>query len=129
VKKNIVHKNNLSKQELSDGEVLRSLKVRVKLMKQQKQTFHQMFGATRFVYNRAIDLIRSGEKPTFFNIKSKVFCKNENSKSKEHSWLFDHTVVPRGAKDMAIHELCSSIAATKESLKTKNRKIEFDMKC
>ena len=29
---------------------------------------------------------------------------------------------------MAIHELCASIAATKESLKAKNQKVQFEMK-
>lgn len=127
-KKIVKHSNNLSKQEIGDDEVLRSLKIRIKPTEDQKKRFHKIFGATRFVYNKAIDFVNTKHKPVFTKLKSEILNKEKNPEADQYPWLFDHKEVPRDAKDMAVHELCASIASTKESLKANNKKVEFEMK-
>lgn len=109
------HSNNLSKEELNEyHQILRSLKIRIKPTEEQKKIFHKIFGVTRFVYNKAIDFVKAGHKPTFTTLKGEILNGDNNPEASQYPWLFDHhNEVPRDAKDMAIHELCSSIAATK----------------
>src|SRR5690606_17031561 len=120
--------NKLSKQEVNNDETLRAFRVRIRPTEAQKRKFHKIFGATRFVYNRAVDFVKAGHKPSFQKLKGIILNKEKNPNAKNYPWLFDHKDVPRDAKDMAIHELCSSIASTKESLKAKRQKVEFEIK-
>jgi hypothetical protein len=83
---------------------------------------------TCFVYNKAIDFVNTGNKASFTKLKKNILNKSNNPESERYPWLFNHEEVPRDAKDMAIHELCASIAATKESLKAKKQKVKFEMK-
>ena len=126
-KKIVVHTNNLSKQEIGEDEVIRSLKVRIKPTKEQKEKFHKIFGVTRFVYNKAVDWVNQGHKPAFKKLKSILLNKDKNPEADQYPWLFTDEI-SRDAKDMAIHELCAAIASTKESLKAKKQKIVFEMK-
>jgi len=124
----IQHSNNLSKDEIPEGFVIRSLKVRIKPTVEQKKIFQRIFGVTRFIYNQAIDFVNHSQKPNFVSLKKMILSKDNNPRAENYPWLFDHTEVPRDAKDMAIHELCCAMASTKESLKARNKKIEFEMK-
>jgi IS605 OrfB family transposase len=90
------------------------------------------------LYNKAVDVANSGGSTSFFKLKKSLLNEKDNPNAKEYPWLFDHSKVPRDAKDMAIHELSSAVHATKEAFKEKQRKakeagkkipkIEFNMK-
>jgi IS605 OrfB family transposase len=83
--------------------------------------FHRWFGITRFAYNEALRLINEkGWKPCWKTLKSHLLNKYKNDDACAYPWLFDNNLCPCDAKVSAIHDLCSAIATTKESLKAKN---------
>jgi IS605 OrfB family transposase len=84
--------------------------------------FHRWFGITRFVYNEALRLVTEGGwQPSFKPLKNYLLNEEKNIKSSLYPFVYDHSLCPRDAKDMAVKELCDAIAATKESLIAKHK--------
>ena len=128
-KKIATHTTGLSEEVVMDDEVLRSLKVRILPTMEQKEMFHHYFEITRFIYNKCIDwTMRGPHKPNFTSLKKKFLTKNLNPEANQYPWVFNN-YVPRDCRDMAIQELCSAIATTKESLEAKGKDPNlFEMK-
>jgi hypothetical protein len=109
----------MSKKILGEDEMLRTRRIRIQPTETQKKLFHRWFGITRFAYNEALRLIEEDRrKPCFIPLKG-YLLKQENDSENRYPFLFDHDLCPSDAKLEAIRELCSAIAATKKSLKTK----------
>ena len=128
-RKEVKHANKRSKEEVTENEIMRSIKVKISPTPAQKKIFHHIFGITRFVYNKAIDRVNDGAKASWVPIKMELLNKDKNPEAAQYPWLFDHKQCPYDAKCAAVHELCASIASTKESLKAKKKDPKkFEMK-
>jgi hypothetical protein len=113
---------SLSKKNLKEDEVLRTKRIRIKSTDEQNKLFHLWFIIKRRVYNEALWMTTEGGwKPSFKPLKGYLLNEEKNIKCHRYSFLFDHFICPRDAKDMAVKELCGAIAVTSESLIPKKK--------
>ncbi len=119
-----------SKKVLQDNEMIVTRKIRIHPTTGQKKLFQRWFGITRFVYNEALRLVEEEKMhPSWKPLKMYLLNKEENKNASKYPWLFDKDLCPYDAKVSAVHELCSAIATTKESLKAKKKNPnKFEMK-
>lgn len=97
-------------------------KIRIHLTTKQKKLVQRWFGITRFVYNEALRLVEENKmKSNWKQLKMYILNKEKNEDAYNYPWLFNNDLCPYDAKVTAMHELCSAIATTKESLKTKKK--------
>ncbi len=109
-----------SKKVIPDDKLLVTRKIRIKPTEAQKKLFHRWFGITRFTYNEALKLINEkGWRPSWKPLKMYLLNNTKNTDAHTYPWLFDNNLCPCDAKVAAVHELCSAIATSKESLKAK----------
>ena len=108
-----------SKKVIPDDKLLVCRKIRIKPSETQKKLFQRWFGITRFTYNEALRLIDEGWKPSWKPLKMYLLNQQKNTDAHKYPWLFDNGICPCDAKISAVHELCSAIAATKESIKAR----------
>jgi len=120
--KEIKHQTKRSKKVIPDDELLVSRKIRIKPTTQQKQQFQRWFGVHRFAYNEALRLVTERSwKPNWKGLTMYILNREKNEDAKHYPWFFDHKVYPYDLKKSSIHEFCSAIASTEESLKAKDK--------
>lgn len=101
-------------------------KIRFYPTKQQLNFFRSFFGATRYLYNKTIDLYknRDKKKPFSFNLSNirPLVMKNNNELTENDSeyWLKN---IPYDTRQLAIKSALSSIKSSLELLK--NKRIKF----
>ena len=67
--------------------LLKSLKIKLKVNAKQRQIFNEWFNTSNYVYNKTISFIRDGESINFYNLRNKLVTKNTKKNNIEYVTL------------------------------------------
>ena len=67
--------------------LLKSLKIKLKINAKQRQMFNEWFNTSNYVYNKTISCIRDGETINFYNLRNKLVTANTKKNNIEYVTL------------------------------------------
>jgi putative transposase len=73
--------------EVSKDNLLKSLKIKLKINATQRQIFNEWFNTSNYVYNKTISSIRDGEDVNFMNLRNKLVTANTKKNNIEYVTL------------------------------------------
>jgi IS605 OrfB family transposase len=146
--------NKRSRKKIEKDQLIRCRKIRIVPTKQQKMLIHQWMNIIDLTYNntlnfifdlkdrkkinwrklRKYNLLVYSKKSKEWNIawkklKAHILNNNENkSATGKYKKILGTKNCPYDPKTEVIHQLCSTITSTKESLKSKGKPLRFEMK-
>jgi transposase len=80
----VVHK---WQDEVTKDNLLKSLKIKLKVNAKQRQIFNEWFNTSNYVYNKTISCIRDGEDINFMNLRNKLVTANTKKNNIEYVTL------------------------------------------
>jgi putative transposase len=80
----VVHK---WQDENTPDNLLKSLKIKLKVNAKQRQIFNEWFNTSNYVYNKTISCIRDGETINFYNLRNKLVTANTKKNNIEYVTL------------------------------------------
>lgn len=95
--RNTMESENITKRTVPEAMMM---KVKMKPTKEQKEILKQWIGTSRLMYNRALDLVRKGEKINFQSLRNQLALNHTIKKGEE--WL---KKVPKCVKEGGVRQL------------------------
>ena len=73
--------------EVTKDNLLKSLKIKLKINAKQRQIFNEWFNTSNYVYNKTISCIKDGESINFMNLRNKLVTANTKKNNIEYVTL------------------------------------------
>jgi putative transposase len=107
---------NIQREEPEEDSSKKSLKIRILPTSEQKEILKQWIGTSRLMYNRALALVRNGERINAYELRDKLI----HSKGKEDEWL---STIPNSVRYGGVAQLVQAF----KTIFAKKKKEPFDV--
>jgi Helix-turn-helix domain len=84
--------------EVTPDNLLKSLKIKLKVNSKQRQIFNEWFNTSNYVYNKTISCIKDGEPINFMNLRNKLVTANTKKNDIEYVTLENNMKICKDEK-------------------------------